>query len=199
MTVNINVDGINKDFPVSGVDNSSQGFRDNFNVIRTNFAVTKNELEDLKDNTARTDGDNSFLNNKITQAVFSNTMLETIVVGGSGTDVSNDPVDIKWSEGPVHVINVDTLDDEDFQVAPLTPLTVNLSEWTAIDKLYASVLIIIKRNGDGPREINLNITGTVLKSFTETIEAKTNTDVILEAFTYDAGQTVYLRKIGEFE
>jgi len=39
-----NVDGT---YPVAGQDNSSQGFRDNFNAIKNNFTEAKNEIEDL--------------------------------------------------------------------------------------------------------------------------------------------------------
>ena len=44
MASNINDTGVNKDYPVAGQDNDSQGFRDNFNVIKDNFAssISKN-------------------------------------------------------------------------------------------------------------------------------------------------------------
>ena len=34
MASNINETGVNKDYPVAGQDNDSQGFRDNFNIIK---------------------------------------------------------------------------------------------------------------------------------------------------------------------
>ena len=39
-----NVDGL---FPTAGQDNSSQGFRDNFSAILTNFTEAKSEIEAL--------------------------------------------------------------------------------------------------------------------------------------------------------
>ena len=51
MASNINDAGINKDYPVAGQDNDSQGFRDNFNVIKTNFTNAKSEIETLQTNT----------------------------------------------------------------------------------------------------------------------------------------------------
>ena len=48
MASNINDAGINKDYPVAGQDNDSQGFRDNFNVIKTNFTNAKSEIETLQ-------------------------------------------------------------------------------------------------------------------------------------------------------
>ena len=52
MASNINDTGVNKDYPVAGQDNDSQGFRDNFNVIKDNFVAAKSEIETLQTNTA---------------------------------------------------------------------------------------------------------------------------------------------------
>ena len=45
---NINPNNISVTFPIAGQDNDSQGFRDNFNNIKTNLTTTKTELEDLQ-------------------------------------------------------------------------------------------------------------------------------------------------------
>ena len=44
-----NVDGT---YPKAGQDNSSQGFRDNFSAIKTNFTEAQTEIEDLQRNKA---------------------------------------------------------------------------------------------------------------------------------------------------
>ena len=48
MSSNINPNNIDSDYPIAGHDNDSQGFRDNFTNIKTNFENTKAELEDLQ-------------------------------------------------------------------------------------------------------------------------------------------------------
>jgi hypothetical protein len=45
---NINPNNINGAYPVAGVDNDSQGFRDNFTNIKNNFAYAQSELDDLQ-------------------------------------------------------------------------------------------------------------------------------------------------------
>ena len=45
---NINPNNINGAYPVAGVDNDSQGFRDNFTNIKNNFAYAQSELNDLQ-------------------------------------------------------------------------------------------------------------------------------------------------------
>ena len=48
MASSINTGNIDGAYPVAGQDNSSQGFRDNFTNIKTNFGYAKSELEDLQ-------------------------------------------------------------------------------------------------------------------------------------------------------
>jgi len=33
--------GIDETYPVAGIDNDTQGFRDNFNIIKNNFVTSK--------------------------------------------------------------------------------------------------------------------------------------------------------------
>ena len=48
MASSINPNNISVTFPIAGQDNDSQGFRDNFNNIKTNLTHAKTELEDLQ-------------------------------------------------------------------------------------------------------------------------------------------------------
>jgi hypothetical protein len=70
VTSNINFAGINEQFPVAGQDNDTQVFRDNFDTIKTSFRTAQTEITDLQDNSARTDLDNDFNLNKISNAVL---------------------------------------------------------------------------------------------------------------------------------
>ena len=55
MASNIISTTINENFPIAGQDNDSQGFRDNFNVIKTSLSTANTEITAIQ-NTA------SFLN-----------------------------------------------------------------------------------------------------------------------------------------
>jgi hypothetical protein len=72
MASNIDDISINQAFPVAGQDNDSQGFRDNFSVIKQNFVDAKAEIEALQDNTAKKNAANNFLGNNITNANLVN-------------------------------------------------------------------------------------------------------------------------------
>jgi hypothetical protein len=69
---NINRNIINENFPIAGQDNDTQTFRDNFDAIKNNFGFAKEEIEDLQNNTARTDQNISFNNNILSFAVLEN-------------------------------------------------------------------------------------------------------------------------------
>jgi hypothetical protein len=73
---------ITPSFPVAGQDNSSQGFRDNFSAIKTNFIEAKSEIEAMQTNKANLDASSDFSNNEVTKAQFKNTS-ETVYAHGS--------------------------------------------------------------------------------------------------------------------
>lgn len=70
MTSQINHETINENFPISGEDNDTQTFRDNFDSIKNNFRYAKEEITDLQDNVVRIDQDNDLNRNKIINASF---------------------------------------------------------------------------------------------------------------------------------
>jgi hypothetical protein len=79
-----NIDGT---YPRAGQDNSSQGFRDNFNSIKNNFQYAKDEIETLQTNKASVNASSNFTDNEITRAKFKDTS-ETVYPHGvvsSGT------------------------------------------------------------------------------------------------------------------
>lgn len=48
MTSQINPNNIDGNYPVAGVPNNTQGFRDNFTNIKTNFSYAEGEIDDLQ-------------------------------------------------------------------------------------------------------------------------------------------------------
>ena len=65
-----NIDGT---YPKAGQDNSSQGFRDNFSSIKTNFTEAKSEIEALQTNKASLNGASDFSDNEVSRAKFKDT------------------------------------------------------------------------------------------------------------------------------
>lgn len=82
MASNIVPGNINVSFPVAGEDNSSQGFRDNFSGIKSNFTQAKTEIEAMQTNKANLDASSDFTNNEVSRAKFKNTS-QTVYGHGS--------------------------------------------------------------------------------------------------------------------
>ena len=71
----INTNGLNVNYPVPGVNNSSQGFRDNFNVIKTNLDTAGTEITDLQNKVIlKAALANSGINNDMANTLMSNTL-----------------------------------------------------------------------------------------------------------------------------
>ena len=74
MTSQINVGTINTSYPVAGVDNNSQGFRDNFTAISAGLATAKTELTALQTNAVLKANltTNAVVNNDLNGSTISN-------------------------------------------------------------------------------------------------------------------------------
>lgn len=75
---NINTTAINTSYPTPGVNNSTQGFRDNFSNIKLALDTTKTELNDLQNKVVvKTALSGTALNNDMANAVISNAVTKT--------------------------------------------------------------------------------------------------------------------------
>jgi hypothetical protein len=76
MTSAINPNNIDGTYPVAGQDNNSQGFRDNFTNIKTNFQYAEDEITDLQNNVILKSAlSGTTLNNDMNGSVLSNAEL----------------------------------------------------------------------------------------------------------------------------
>jgi hypothetical protein len=103
MTSAINTNGINVNYPVPGINNSSQGFRDNFTAIRTDLNTAATEITDLQNNvvvkqalsgtTLNNDMANTLISNAATRGFrhstfnLGNAISGTLVINASLGDV----------------------------------------------------------------------------------------------------------------
>lgn len=70
MASNINFTDIDGTYPKAGIDNSSQGFRDNFSLIKTNFELAKEEIEFLQGNAVIANVNNNLRNGTLANVAF---------------------------------------------------------------------------------------------------------------------------------
>jgi hypothetical protein len=70
MASDINFTDIDETYPKSGIDNSTQGFRDNFSLIKTNFQTSKEEIEFLQENAIIANVNNNLRNGTLANVAF---------------------------------------------------------------------------------------------------------------------------------
>jgi hypothetical protein len=72
----INTNGINVNYPTPGVNNSSQGFRDNFASIKTNLDAAGSEISDLQNKVVvKSALNNTTVNNDMANTLISNAAI----------------------------------------------------------------------------------------------------------------------------
>jgi hypothetical protein len=78
MSSNINPNNIDGTYPVAGQDNNSQGFRDNFTNIKTNFQYAEDEITELQSK--------ALLKSALTGTTLDNDMLGSLIYNATIAD-----------------------------------------------------------------------------------------------------------------
>lgn len=81
MASNINYQDINEAYPVAGVDNDSQGFRDNFGTIKNSLNAAKTEIDQLQNTTVKNNNNNLLNFNKIQQVELVQAQMGVNTIG----------------------------------------------------------------------------------------------------------------------
>jgi hypothetical protein len=95
MASNINPNNIDGTYPVAGQDNDSQGFRDNFTNIKTNFQYAEDEITDLQNN--------AILKGALAGTTLNNNFDGSLIYNYQSQDVSETVVSLGTTSGSVTV------------------------------------------------------------------------------------------------
>ncbi len=181
---------IDETFPVAGQDNDSQGFRDNFTIIKDNFAFAKSEIETLQDTTAKLNANNNFNNNTQSQLNLKQYTVQ-LYEGNSAIDV-----DYTFTNGQF----------VKFQAQGDLELTI--TGWPTVNQ-YAEIVFALVGNGSAAHDVTITSSWTapgnstmfadaVLASNVITVSTVTTTVKLVKAFTFNQGADVYLQSLGTF-
>ena len=93
MTSQINPENIDASYPVAGQPNNTQGFRDNFTAIQTNFQAAENEINDLQSK--------AVLKAALTGTTLDNNMNDALIYAAKIQDFSATVVYIAATAGSI--------------------------------------------------------------------------------------------------
>lgn len=134
MSSQIDNENIDSTFPVAGKDNDSQGFRDNFAAIKSNFTYTKSEIEDLQSKVV--------LKSALTGGTLSNDFGGSNISNGTHTNF----------HGTSYSQEITTTGDIDIRNGSLQVFTIvgdttlTFKQWPATGK-YANVRVHLRSKG----------------------------------------------------
>ncbi len=159
MSSNINNDNIDSTYPIAGQDNDSQGFRDNFSAIKSNFVATKAELEDLQSK--------AILKSALTGGTLSNDLGGNEI--SNGTHVNFHGKSYTNSSTPTSAdIDVRNGSLQVFQISDDSTLTFR--QWPTTGR-YANVRVHLRNNAIA---IDVGDSITVGKRYTVDTVGSTN-------------------------
>jgi hypothetical protein len=148
MTSQINYSGIKTDFPKAGIDNDSQGFRDNFAATAAALAQAKTEITALQNN--------AVLSNNLSVAndpVINNLQGSTLTNG-----LYSQLNGILWDQPGFGAMDVD-LDKGPVQKFDLTDTNSTLTFKNWADANYSAVRVLITSNQTGFQNVGFSTVG----------------------------------------
>lgn len=189
MTSQIISDVINAAYPVAGVDNNTQGFRDNFQAIKDGLATAASEITILQENTAKLDEDNNFNGSQIASALFVDSRHQTSILGQPLT--TNVEIDVSTAYYFKRVIGGN--------------LQLNVTGWP--DDSYAKIVLELAgaglTNNTNVWNVTLNTGATDFKTTTSwpatiAVDDGTTDSHIIEIWSWNGGITVFANYVGKF-
>jgi len=195
MPSNIISETIDGTYPVAGVDNDTQGFRDNFTIIKTGLATAQSEITNLQSNTAKLDETNDFNGTDITDANFS---LNTEKYHNIGTVVSGQ--NISFLNGHYQSMSVNLDEGVD---------TINfaLADWP--DRDHVAKITVQMFGNDTAKNVTFTVDGGGSLKYNDTYPRTGGTasvvldssedPIVIDFWTYNQGTTVYAEYRGRFE
>ena len=183
MSSSIVPSNIDATYPKAGQDNSSQGFRDNFNGIKNNFTYAKSEIEDLQSNKANLNATSNFADNEVTRAKFKDTS-QTVYPHGT---VSSGNVTLDHENGHYQTLTV---------TADTTFTFQNFPPSGALGRVILDVTV-------APGATNLVFPSAVIKADNVTGSDGTSDSIapglgraLYEFMSPDGGTTVLMHQLG---
>jgi len=189
MASNIDDVSINSAYPVAGQDNDSQGFRDNFGTIKSNFVASKAEIEALQDNTAKKNEANNFLGNNISNANLVDVSEE---LNAGGTVQASQNIDFQFGPVQTFIISGD--------------VTLTTTGWPESGKVGKIRVILV--NDGTTRTLTIGTeAGSTLKYHNDwpytspknEISVTNDTNpIVIDFWTYNAGSTIFVKYDGTY-
>lgn len=186
-------------YPIPGVDNDTQGFRDRFSLIQDKFDILDVAVNSLDLTTVKTNQPNDFDGNSITGAILKGSG-DAVRISPSLTSTAENAEEIQWVEYSYFSYNVESNSYLRFADWPtvdgmLGKMTVQLSNNTV------SPLTVTFLYGTADLKLSSDFSGTVDSEISESgikVTIPANTTKIYEFLSPNRGLTIFGKLYGTF-
>lgn len=180
---------INVLYPIPGVDNDTQGFRDNFASIKNALQSAAAELSYLELNAVKLDANRNDYN--YTGDIFRGVLRATGVAGTTRDNIANAESISFREEGGYHKISIDG------------SAFLTVVDWPPLNNIYSTVRFEILNANTTTGSVNFTQGSNILKKEAGLVlphELSNNPEVshIFELSTADGGNTVFIKFIGTY-
>lgn len=180
---------IDGSYPVAGVDNDTQGFRDNFTIIKTGLATAASEVTALQANTAKLNATNDFLGTDVTNANLS---LNTEKYHNIGTVIAGQ--NISFLNGSYQSATVNLAEGT-------STINFALADWP--DRDHVAKMTVQLFGNDTAKTVTFTVDGGGTIKYSANFPATLTLDssanpLIIDFWTYSQGTTVYAEYRGQF-
>ena len=190
---NIVATTIDAAYPVAGVDNDTQGFRDNFQIIKDGLTTAATEITTLEDSTAKLNAENNFNGTLLTDGTLNASTESFSSVG----NVSSEQ-EISFTNGMYQSIRF-------AEEAAGTTISLTLSNFPSDGDRVAKFRLQFFGTEGEPVTVNFSALGgaTIYKSpnwpANFLVDSPTN-PIIVDFWSYDGGNSyVFGQYHGRFE
>lgn len=201
MTSNIISETIDAEYPVAGIDNDTQGFRDNFQIIKDGLATAQSEISALQSRVIlKTALPDTTLDNDLngTNLTDGNLTLTTHQYHNIGTVITGQ--NISFLNGHYQTVSVN-LDES------VASINFALADWPERDGLAKMTVQLFGNDTaknvtftiDGGGSIKYNSTYPRVDGTATVIVDSSVDPIIIDFWTYNQGTTVYAEYKGRFE
>ena len=185
---------INPLYPTPGVDNDTQGFRDNFANIKNALTTAAGEIGYLQNSTAK-------LNTGTNDFNYKASIYRGVLVGTGETSYNNSTA---LTSSTVNTINFLQGSHQKHQIDG-TGVTLNVSNWPTENIKGSIILELTNGNLTTSSTVTFTNAGGILRkdstisSLPVTLTTSTTTFKVFELWSSDKGATVYLKDLGTYQ
>ena len=183
---------INPLYPTPGVDNDTQGFRDNFANIKNALTTAAGEIGYLQNSTAK-------LNTGTNDFNYKASIYRGVLVGTGETSYNNSTA---LTSSTVNTINFLQGSHQKHQIDG-TGVTLNVSNWPTENIKGSIILELTNGNLTTSSTVTFTNAGGVLRKDSTIsslpVTLTTTTFKVFELWSSDKGAIVYLKDLGTYQ